>query len=99
MPLQNRKTAVMAVFPNSGCFDQAATVRAFRFLRQPSRPNAPRPVAKSGRAAGRGTTPDVATDVSNPPESIPTVAVPLAVTKSPRVGKPSAGMPDINVVA
>ena len=26
----------------------------FRFLRQPSRPNAPRPVAKSGRAAGSG---------------------------------------------
>ena len=30
----------------------AATV--FRFLRQPSRPITPRPVAKSGRAAGRG---------------------------------------------
>jgi hypothetical protein len=29
---------------------------AFRFLRQPSRPNAPIPVAKSGRAAGRGTS-------------------------------------------
>jgi len=28
----------------------------FRFLRQPSRPNAPRPVAKSGRVAGRGVT-------------------------------------------
>ena len=34
-------------------FDQAA---AFRFLRQPSRPSAPRPVAKSGSAPGRGTT-------------------------------------------
>src|SRR5262249_56748354 len=32
--------------------DQAA---AFRFLRQPSRPNAPRPVAKSGKAVGSGT--------------------------------------------
>src|SRR5215471_20121493 len=27
---------------------------AFHFLRQPSRPNAPRPVAKSGSAAGSG---------------------------------------------
>jgi len=37
------------------CFDQAATKAAvfFRFLRHPSRPNAPRPVAKSGRAAER----------------------------------------------
>jgi hypothetical protein len=31
-----------------------AAAWAFRFLRQPSRPNAPRPVAKSGRAAGNG---------------------------------------------
>jgi hypothetical protein len=29
--------------------------RHFRFLRQPSRPNAPRPEANSGRAAGKGT--------------------------------------------
>jgi hypothetical protein len=28
--------------------------RALRFLRQPSRPSAPRPVANSGRAAGSG---------------------------------------------
>jgi hypothetical protein len=27
---------------------------SLRFLRQPSRPNAPRPVAKSGSAAGSG---------------------------------------------
>src|SRR6185437_11630976 len=39
----------------SGIFDQAAIAAdAFRFLRQPSRPNAPRPVAKSGSAAGSG---------------------------------------------
>ena len=37
------------------CFGQAASaVAAFFFLRQPSKPNAPRPVAKSGRAAGSG---------------------------------------------
>ena len=30
---------------------QAVVVAAFRFLRQPSRPKAPRPVAKRGRAA------------------------------------------------
>jgi hypothetical protein len=38
-------------------FVQAAAARAaalFRFLRQPSRPKPPRPVAKSGRADGRG---------------------------------------------
>src|ERR1700678_3839641 len=35
-------------------FDQAAASAAafFRFLRQPSRPNSPRPPPKSGRAAG-----------------------------------------------
>jgi hypothetical protein len=36
------------------CFVQAATACAFRFLRQPNRPIAPRPVAKSGSAAGSG---------------------------------------------
>ena len=39
------------------CFDQVlATAAAFRFLRQPSRPNAPRPLAKSGSAAGTGVS-------------------------------------------
>jgi hypothetical protein len=37
-------------------YDHAAA--AFRFLRQPSRPNAPRSVAKSGRAAGSGVHAD-----------------------------------------
>ena len=38
------------------CFDQAAASAAafLRFLRQPSRPNAPRPEAKSGSAPGSG---------------------------------------------
>jgi hypothetical protein len=35
------------------CFGQAAAC-AFRFLRQPSKPNAPRPVAKSESAPGSG---------------------------------------------
>ena len=35
--------------------DQAAIAPAFRFLRQPSRPNAPRPETKDERAAGSGT--------------------------------------------
>src|ERR1019366_9996834 len=52
----NRKTASRRSLRNRiRCFDQAAS--AFRFLRQPSRPNAPRPEAKSGRAAGRGVAP------------------------------------------
>jgi hypothetical protein len=39
-------------------FDQAARARAaaFRFLRQPSIPIAPRPVAKSGKDAGSGVS-------------------------------------------
>jgi hypothetical protein len=41
------------VMPFVGLFVQA-TACAFRFLRQPSRPIAPRPVANSGRAAGTG---------------------------------------------
>ena len=54
-----RKTASRRSLRNPiRCFDQAATIAAaFRFLRQPSRPNAPRPVAKSGRAAGSGVVP------------------------------------------
>ena len=36
-------------------FDQAAIAAVFRFLRRPSRPNAPRPLAKRGNAPGRGT--------------------------------------------
>ena len=42
--------------PCSPCFlfAQAAIACAFRFLSQPRRPIAPRPVAKSGRAAGSG---------------------------------------------
>src|SRR5580704_1421546 len=36
-------------------YQAAATAAAFfRFLREPSRPTAPRPVAKSGKVAGRG---------------------------------------------
>ena len=37
------------------CFDQAAAC-VFRFLRHPSRANAPRPVAKRGNAAGAGVS-------------------------------------------
>jgi len=32
----------------------ASAAASFRFLRQPNKPNAPRPVAKSGSAAGSG---------------------------------------------
>jgi len=36
-----------------GCaLDQAASDAVFLFLRQPSRPIAPRPLANSGKAAG-----------------------------------------------
>ena len=45
-------------------FDQAAIACAFFFLRQPSRPNAPRPVVNSGKAAGSGVSDDT-TRLSN----------------------------------
>ena len=53
----NRKTASRRSLRKPiRCLDQAAAITpAFlRFLRQPSRPIAPIPVAKSGRAAGSG---------------------------------------------
>src|SRR6516225_9993671 len=46
----------------------AFKVVAFFFLRQPSRPNAPRPEAKRGRAAGKGmidTKPSKLTNSTN----------------------------------
>jgi hypothetical protein len=51
-----RKTAPRRSLQNPiKCFDHAAERAVFfRFLRQPSRPNPPRPEAKSGRAAGIG---------------------------------------------
>jgi hypothetical protein len=53
--MANRKTASRRSLRNPiRCFNQTARVAAFRFLRQPRRPNAPRPVAKSGSAAGNG---------------------------------------------
>jgi hypothetical protein len=54
---RKKKDRLAAIFPKSDpVFDQAAAIASasFRFLRQPSRPITPRPVAKSGRAAGRG---------------------------------------------
>ena len=38
----------------SGVLIRLRSAAAFRFLRQPSRPKAPRPLAKSGKAAGNG---------------------------------------------
>ena len=53
---REQKTAYAPTSPTSDwALDQAAIAAALlRFLRQPSRPIAPRPVAKSGRAAGSG---------------------------------------------
>jgi hypothetical protein len=48
-----RKTANAAISPKSDQVFRSAAI-ALRFLRQPSRPNAPRPEAKRGRAAGSG---------------------------------------------
>ena len=53
-----KKDRLAAASPKSDqMFDQAASAAVlFRFLRQPSRPNAPRPEAKSGRVAGSGVS-------------------------------------------
>src|SRR5262245_17493061 len=51
----NRETASRRSLRNCSLyFRYAANAADFFFLRQPSKPNAPRPVAKSGRAAGSG---------------------------------------------
>src|SRR5580692_316394 len=55
-----RKTASRRSVRNRiRCFVQAAAkvVAVFRLLRQPNKPNAPRPEAKSGKAAGSGVVP------------------------------------------
>jgi hypothetical protein len=54
-----RETARRSLRNPTMCLDQAAAkgsivLAVFRFLRQPNRPSAPRPAAKSGKAAGRG---------------------------------------------
>src|SRR5260221_14090924 len=51
---------------------------AFRFLRHPNEPNAPRPVAKSGSAAGRGVSAHVPGDSKLEPSSMKTVVGELA---------------------
>src|SRR5262249_28123518 len=52
---RNRKTASRRSVRNTiCCFRHAASAAAFRFLRHPNSPKTPRPVAKSGRAAGSG---------------------------------------------
>jgi hypothetical protein len=54
-PTKNPGTLPGVLFASKVNRDQTAIAAFFRFLRQPSRPNAPRPVAKSGRAPGSGT--------------------------------------------
>ena len=50
-----QKDRLAAVSPKLNLvLNHAASAAAFFFLRQPSRPNAPRPVAKSGSVAGSG---------------------------------------------
>ena len=62
-----QKDRLTAVSPKSSpifLIDQT-TDAAFRFLRRASRPNAPRPVAKSGKAAGSGVSPRELVSVSD----------------------------------
>src|SRR6476659_506505 len=74
---KDRLAAVSLKF--SQCFDQAA--RAFRFLRQPSRPNAPRPVAKSGSAAGMGVC-AISKETLSMPQASPKLAELMAIAKN-----------------
>src|SRR5450759_3739802 len=54
-PTKNPGTLPRVLFASKVNRDQTAIAAFFRFLRQPSRPNVPSPVANSGRAAGSGT--------------------------------------------
>jgi hypothetical protein len=69
------------------CFVQA-TVCAFRFLRHPSRPNTPRPVAKSGRAAGSGVGAVGLISPNRPPTVPKSGTVRAAVKNSASESKP-----------
>jgi hypothetical protein len=51
-----RKTASRRSLRNAITYIDQATSLAFRILRQPSRPKAPRPLAKSGNVAGKGVS-------------------------------------------
>jgi hypothetical protein len=52
--LQRLLAAILSTFSIFSYVAHCATACAFRFLRQPSRPKPPMPVANSGRAAGSG---------------------------------------------
>jgi hypothetical protein len=62
---------------------------AFRFLRQPNKPNAPRPLAKSGRAAGSGvveTEPKSTLPVGyNSMSAVPGVPISISPVERPEV--------------
>jgi len=56
-PQNKKKDRLTAVLPSHKLADDQAGARAalfLRFLRQPSRPNPPRPETNSGRVAGSG---------------------------------------------
>src|ERR1700733_15923745 len=86
-----RKTASRRSLRNPiRCFDQAGSAAAFFFLRQPSRPNAPRPLAKRGKAAGKGVV--VAAKLAVP---LPVSVYPSVVTEnqtSPAADSPLGGV-------
>src|SRR5260221_2211732 len=58
----NRKTASRRSLRDLFFGRHAASAADFFFLRQPSRPKAPRPVAKRGNAAGKGVPAGVAAE-------------------------------------
>ena len=88
---RKQKDRLAAVSPKSDqvFFDQAAAW-AFRFLRQPSKPIKPRPVANSGSAPGSGTAPRVETEVSS---SSPVTACPYDLGARDAGFFPIAGKP------
>src|SRR5664279_3341569 len=74
-----KRPPTAAVLPKSDqvFLDQAAarTADAFRFLRRASQPITPRPVAKSGSAAGNGVADAVVTSSTTHDASVGTVRV------------------------
>ena len=77
-----RKTASRRSLRNSVCCIHAASATAFLFLRQPSRPRAPRPALNSGRAAGSGVV------TGDPPRDTSDWTIPPGPFRYALVGAP-----------
>jgi len=96
-----QKDRLAAVSPKSDqVCDQAAAIAedVFRFLRLPSRPNAPRPPANNGRVAGIGVAVGLIAKIRSFQSSLLAVARSSAPMNVQAVNPPSALMVLISAV-